>query len=80
MWNTLTDAGEHGQRILGAYIAKEKIRDVLALSPARTHLTPAPSQIRHRLGEFFTCAPRSTTSPRPSAAGATRSPPRYSPA
>ena len=57
MWNTLTEAGEHGQRILGAYIAKEKIRDVLALSPARTHVTPAPSQIRHRLGEFFTwCA------------------------
>lgn len=57
MWNTLIDAGEHGQPILAAYIAKEKIRDVLALSPTRAHTTPAPSQIRHRLTEFFTwCA------------------------
>lgn len=57
LWNTPLDAGAHGQPILAAYIAKEKIRDVLALSPTRTHSTPAYSQIRHRLTEFFTrCA------------------------
>jgi hypothetical protein len=49
----LIDTGEHGQPILAAYIAKEKIRDVLALSPTHTHTTPAHHQIRHRLTEFF---------------------------
>src|SRR5439155_18528059 len=39
LWNTLLEAGATGEPILAAYIAKEKIRDVLALSPTRTALT-----------------------------------------
>ncbi len=53
LWNTLLDTGATGEPILAAYIAKEKIRDVLALSPTRTGITPADSQIRHRLTDFF---------------------------
>jgi transposase len=57
MWDTLLDAGQPGERILAAYIAKEKIRAVLALSPGHTGITPTDSQIRHRLNDFFTwCA------------------------
>jgi transposase len=53
LWDTLLAAGQTGERILAAYIAKEKLRDVLALSPTRTGITPADSQIRHRLTNFF---------------------------
>ncbi len=53
LWDTLLAAGPTGERILAAYIAKEKLRQVLALSPTRTRITPADSQIRHRLTDFF---------------------------
>ncbi|MBF8185783.1 ISL3 family transposase [Nonomuraea sp. K274] len=57
MWKLLADAGPAGEAIKAAYVAKELIREVLALSPSRTGVTPAHSQIRHRLYTFFTwCA------------------------
>ena len=53
MWNTLIDLGRPGETILTAYIAKEKLRDILAL--ARTH--PERSLICQKLWKFLTwCA------------------------
>lgn len=53
MWNTLVDLGRMGERILTAYIAKEKLRDLLAL--ARTH--PERSLTSRKLWTFLTwCA------------------------
>lgn len=49
MWNTLVDLGDAGYHILAAYIAKEKLRDLLAL--ARTG--PDRHQIRQRLADFY---------------------------
>ncbi len=40
MWNTLIDLGEPGEDILAAYIAKENLRELLALAPHR--LRPPP--------------------------------------
>jgi transposase len=46
-----------GQQILLAWIAKEKLRDLLRLRPTITGTTPTPERIRHYLFEFFTwCA------------------------
>jgi transposase len=57
LWRLLAEAGASGQTIKAAYVAKELIREVLALSPTRTAITPAHSQIRHRLHAFFSwCA------------------------
>jgi transposase len=49
MWNTLIDLGDPGYDILSAYIAKEKLRDLLAL--ARTQ--PNREQIAARLHDFY---------------------------
>ncbi|MGH3914311.1 MAG: ISL3 family transposase [Pseudonocardiaceae bacterium] len=46
-----------GQQILLAWIAKEKLRDLIRLRATVTGTTPIPEQIRHHLFEFFTwCA------------------------
>jgi transposase len=46
-----------GQQILLAWIAKEKLRDLIRLRPNITGTTPTPDRIRHHLDEFFTwCA------------------------
>ena len=53
LWNTLVELGEPGATILKAWIAKDKLRQLLAL--AGTH--PARSVISHRLYRFYTwCA------------------------
>jgi Transposase and inactivated derivatives len=49
MWNTLVELGDAGYDILAAYIAKEKLRDLLRL--ARTG--PDPHRIRARLADFY---------------------------
>jgi transposase len=47
----------HGQQILAAWIAKEKLRDLIRLRATFTGSTPAPSQIRHALADFYSwCA------------------------
>jgi len=54
--NTL-DKDPEDQQILLAWIAKEKLRDLIRLRPTITGTTPTPEQIRHHLAEFFTwCA------------------------
>lgn len=54
--NTL-DKDQEGQQILLAWIAKEKLRDLIRLRATITGTTPTPEQIRHHLGAFFTwCA------------------------
>ena len=53
LWNTLIDLGDPGVTILKAWIAKDKLRQLLAL--AGTH--PDRSLISHRLTKFYTwCA------------------------
>jgi transposase len=53
LWNTLIDLGDPGITILKAWIAKDKLRHLLAL--AGTH--PDRSLISHRLTRFYTwCA------------------------
>lgn len=55
MWNALDGDGTHGTRqILAAWIAKEKLRDVLALSASRTGTTPTARQVHERLYDFWT--------------------------
>jgi len=49
MWETLDGLGDSGHTILGAYIAKEKLRELLAL--ARTG--PTRRQISDRLYDFY---------------------------
>jgi transposase len=54
--NTL-DKDREGQQILLAWIAKEKLRDLIRLRPNITGTIPTPDRIRHHLGAFFTwCA------------------------
>ncbi|OLT02907.1 hypothetical protein BJF90_28585 [Pseudonocardia sp. CNS-004] len=48
-WNRLIDLGKPGEQILTAWIAKETLRDLLAL--ARTH--PPHHQISQRLWAFY---------------------------
>ena len=51
------DADADGQQIAAAWIAKEHLRDLLALRFTRTHVTPAPSAVRDKLASFYTwCA------------------------
>ncbi len=51
------DKDPEGQQILLAWIAKEKLRDLIRLRTTITGTTPTPEQIRHHLFEFFTwCA------------------------
>jgi transposase len=49
MWNTLVDLGDPGYDILAAYIAKEKLRDLLALA----HAGPDRHRICQRLFAFY---------------------------
>jgi transposase len=48
---------EAGQQILLAWIAKEKLRDLIRLRPTIAATAPTPERIRHHLFDFFTwCA------------------------
>jgi hypothetical protein len=47
------DADADGQQIAAVWIAKEHLRDLLALRVTRTHVTPAPSAIRDKLASFY---------------------------
>jgi transposase len=49
MWNTLVDLGDPGYDILAGYIAKELLRELLALA----YDDPSPHRIRQRLGAFY---------------------------
>lgn len=52
LWNTLIDLGGAGDKILAAYIAKEQLRELLALVRQ-----PDPHRIRQRLHQFYSwCA------------------------
>lgn len=54
---TKLEHDSHGQQILLARIAKEKLRDLIRLRESISGITPTPEQIRHALHEFFTwCA------------------------
>lgn len=54
---TTLEADSHGQQIALAWIAKEKLRDLIRLRESISGTTPTPEQIRHTLYEFFTwCA------------------------
>lgn len=54
---TTLDADRHGQQITLAWIAKEKLRDLIRLRASISGTTPTPEQVRHALHEFFTwCA------------------------
>ena len=46
------DRDADGQQIAAAWIAKEHLRDLLALRATRTHVTPAPSAVRDKLASF----------------------------
>lgn len=58
MWNALDAEGTSGTRqILAAWIAKEKLRDVLALSPSRSRSTPTVRQVQDKIYSFLSwCA------------------------
>jgi transposase len=47
------DADADGQQIAAVWIAKEHLRDLLALRVTRTHVTPAPSAVRDKLARFY---------------------------
>jgi len=47
------DADADGQQIAAVWIAKEHLRDLLALRATRTHVTPAPSAVRDKLASFY---------------------------
>jgi transposase len=54
---TTLDTDSHGQQIAIAWIAKEKLRDLIRLRESISGTTPTPEQVRHALHEFFTwCA------------------------
>ena len=57
MWNMLFDTGDAGIEILGAYVVKEDLRALLALSG--TH--PDRTVIRNRLFTFYNRAAASTS-------------------
>jgi hypothetical protein len=52
-----------GQEILAAWIAKEKLRDVINLRARVTGSAPCERAVRDRLSRSTTGAPRTTTSP-----------------
>jgi transposase len=55
------DADADGQQIAAVWIAKEHLRDLLALRFTRTHVTPAPSAVRDKLASFYIwCADNDT--------------------
>jgi transposase len=47
------DGDADGQQIAAVWIAKEHLRDLLALRATRTHVTPAPSAVRDKLATFY---------------------------
>jgi transposase len=51
------DGDADGQQIAAVWIAKEQLRALLGLRITRTHVSPAPSQVRDKLtGFYFWCA------------------------
>jgi transposase len=50
--DTLDGDGD-GQQIAAVWIAKEQLRDLLALRITKTHVSPAPSQVRDKLASFY---------------------------
>jgi transposase len=54
---TVLDSDADGQQIAAVWIAKEHLRDLLALRATRTRVTPAASAVRDKLASFYTwCA------------------------
>ena len=47
------DGDGDGQQIAAVWIAREHLRDLLALRATRTHVTPAPSAVRDKLASFY---------------------------
>jgi transposase len=47
------DGDADGQQIAAVWIAKEQLRSLLALRSTKTHVTPAPSAVRDKLGSFY---------------------------
>ena len=47
------DGDGDGQQIAAVWIAKEQLRSLLALRATKTHVTPAPSQVRDKLAAFY---------------------------
>jgi transposase len=47
------DGDGDGQQIAAVWIAKEQLRNLLALRRTRTRVTPAPSAVRDRLASFY---------------------------
>jgi transposase len=47
------DGDGDGQQIAAVWIAKEHLRALLALRSTKTHVTPAPSQVRDKLAAFY---------------------------
>jgi transposase len=47
------DGDGDGQQIAAAWIAKEQLRSLLALRITKTHVSPAPSQVRDKLAAFY---------------------------
>jgi transposase len=47
------DGDADGQQIAAVWIAKEQLRDLLALRATKTHVTPAPSAVRDKLAAFY---------------------------
>ena len=50
---TALDGDGDGQQIAAVWIAKEQLRALLALRITKTHVTPAPSQVRDKLASFY---------------------------
>jgi len=50
---TALDSDADGQQIAAVWIAKEHLRDLLALRATRTRVTPAPSAVRDKLASFY---------------------------
>ena len=47
------DGDRDFQQIAAVWIAKEQLRSLLALRITKTHVSPAPSQVRDRLASFY---------------------------
>jgi transposase len=50
---TALDGDGDGQQIAAVWIAKEQLRALLALRITKTHVSPAPSQVRDKLASFY---------------------------
>ena len=54
---SVLDGDGDGQQIAAVWIAKEQLRALLALRITKTHVSPAPSQVRDKLAAFYSwCA------------------------